>query len=102
MKNTMKIQLNTDKTISGNERLEGYLDTLIKGEMHQFSSKIARVEVHLSDENDGKKGADDKRCMLVAWLEHRKPFAITNRGNSVEQAVSGARDILKSSIDGKL
>ena len=35
----------------------------------RFSAHITRVEVHLGDENAGKRGSDDKRCMMEARLE---------------------------------
>lgn len=59
----MKIQLNTDKNITGGERLESYLSSLIENELSHFSNHITRIEVHLSDENGQKKGANDKRCL---------------------------------------
>jgi len=68
----MTIQLNTDKTKSGDERLEKSLDSLIKRELQRFSGKIVRIEVHLSDKYGGKKRVGNKRCMLVAWLEHKR------------------------------
>lgn len=45
----MKIQFNTDKTISGNERNEAFFTTLISEELDRFQSQITRIEVHLSD-----------------------------------------------------
>ncbi len=95
----MKIQLNTDKNISGNEKLESYLNSLIKEELSLFSDHITRIEVHLADENSHKKGENDKRCMLEARLENRQPIAVTSHANTVEQAVNGALDKLKTSIE---
>jgi ribosome-associated translation inhibitor RaiA len=95
----MKIQLNTDKNISGNERLEGHLDALIQEELSRFSDHITRIEVHLSDENAGKKGENDKRCMLEARIENRPPIAVTSHANTVEDAVNDALDKLKHTMD---
>ena len=94
----MTIQLNTDKNISGNEKLESYLNSLIEEELSRFSDHITRIEVHLADENSHKKGENDKRCMLEARLENRQPIAVTSHANTVEQAVSDAIDKLKTSI----
>lgn len=98
----MKIQLNTDKTISGNEKLENYLNTLINGELHRFADHITRIEIHLSDENGHKGGENDKRCLLEARLGNMQPIAVTSHKNTVEQAVRDALDKLKTSIDRKL
>ena len=72
----MIIQLNTDKNIAGNERLESYLNTLIKDELGHFSDHITRIEVHLADENSLKNGENDKRCMLEARLRTDNPLRL--------------------------
>ncbi|RAJ15355.1 HPF/RaiA family ribosome-associated protein [Arenibacter echinorum] len=94
-----KIQLNTDKNISGDERLESYLSSVIEDELSLFSDDITRVEIHLADENSHKKGEDDKRCMLEARLKNRQPIAVTSHANSVEKAVNDALDKLKTSME---
>lgn len=86
----MKIQLNTDKNIPGDERLENYLSSLIENELSRFNDQITRIEVHLADENGQKRGENDKRCMLEARLENRQPIAVTNHANTVEKAVNEA------------
>lgn len=98
----MTIQLNTDKNISGNERLENYLDSTIREDLSRFADHITRIEVHLSDENSHKKGENDKRCVLEARLKNRKPIAVSSQENTVEQALGTALDKLKASIDKQL
>jgi ribosome-associated translation inhibitor RaiA len=95
----LKIQLNTDKNISGDERLENYLSSLIQEKLFNFSDQIARIEVHLADENSQGKGRDDKRCMLEARIENRQPIAVTSHAHTVEKAVNDALDKLKASIE---
>jgi hypothetical protein len=53
-KTSMKIQFNTDKTISGDENQEDYFTSLITEKLNRFQSHITRI-VHLSDENGKKK-----------------------------------------------
>ncbi|MFT7197129.1 MAG: ribosome-associated translation inhibitor RaiA [Marinoscillum sp.] len=101
----MKIILNTDKNISGDERLEDYLSSLIEEELSHFSEHITRIEIHLADENGPKNGQNDKRCTLEARIEGRKPIAVTCHANSVEQSVNEAIEKLKAmleTIDGKV
>lgn len=101
----MTIQFNTDKNIEGNERLEAYVNTTIANALTRFSNHITRIEVHLSDENAGKTGPNDKRCMLEARLENRRPIAVTCHGGTIEQAVFDAIEKLKTSmetVEGKL
>ncbi len=94
----MIIQLNTDKNIQGDARLESYLSSLIKDELSYYSDHITRVEIYLADENGNKKGVNDKRCTLEARLEKRQPVVVTCHADTVEKAMSEAIDKLKSSI----
>ena len=95
----MIIQYNTDNSITGNEKANEYFSTTITDALSRFSNQITRVEVHLTDENSNKEGQNDKRCMLEARLEGMQPIAVTCSADTVEQAVKGAIDKLKSSLD---
>lgn len=95
----MKIQFNTDKTISGKERNEEYFTSQIAEELDRFESHITRIEVHLSDENGKKEGKNDIHCMLEARLKGRKPIAVSDQADTVKQAVSGTIDKLKISLE---
>ncbi|MGK2860566.1 MAG: HPF/RaiA family ribosome-associated protein [Chitinophagaceae bacterium] len=94
----MTIQINTDKNIEGNERFTEYFTSLIEDELGRFE-EITRVEVHLSDENGSKEGQGDKRCLIEARLEGKQPIAVTNMGDTHEQAVDGAIEKLKVSLE---
>jgi len=95
----MKIQFNTGRNIIGSEELRASLTSLISGELSRFKDHITRLEVHLSDEDSNKNGVNDKRCMIEARLEGMKPIAVTNNADTQEQAVTGAVDKLKSSLN---
>src|SRR5665811_753997 len=95
----MIIQLNTDKNLAGTEKLSAYVNSFISEELSRFSHQITRVEVHLSDENGPKEGLNDKRCTIEARLEGMKPIAVTNHANTHEEAVEGAVNKLKTSLD---
>jgi len=92
----MDIRLNTDKNIEGKEALAGQVEAVVERAMQHFDGQITRVEVHLSDENAGKFGTDDKRCLMEARLEGRQPVAVTHQAGSLNEAVVGAADKLKS------
>lgn len=95
----MLVQINTDKNIEGGERLANYLTEMISSDLDRYAERITRVEVHLSDVNGAKKGLNDKKCLLEARLEGRKPIAVTNLANSSAEAVSGALDKLNASLE---
>jgi len=95
----MKIQFNTDSNITESKELRDSLIALISEGLSRFSEHITRLEVHLSDENSHKDGMNDKRCMIEGRLGGKQPIAVTNQANTLEQAVAGAVDKLKSSLD---
>lgn len=95
----MHIQVNTDRNIEGHEKLATWVSGTVEDVLGRFSEHITRVEVHLSDENAGKKGEHDKRCMMEARLKGRQPIAVTHEAASVDQAVNGAVDKLSRSIE---
>jgi len=98
----MIIQFNSDNNISAHEKLTDYFTTSISEALSRFSNQITRVEVHLTDENSHKNGQKDKRCLLEARLEGMNPVVVTNHAETIEQAINGAIDKLKSSLDSEL
>jgi ribosome-associated translation inhibitor RaiA len=94
----MTIQINTDKNITSNARLEKYIQETISDELSRFSDYITRIEVHLADENGKKEGGNDKRCMIEARLKNKQPIAVTSHASAVEKAVNEALSKLKSAI----
>lgn len=98
----MKIQFNTDKTITGNERDQSYFTSMIADGLKNYESHITRIESHLSDENEKKDGQKDMRCLLEARIKGKPPVAVSCQANTIELAVSGAVDkltaLLKTTI----
>ena len=86
----MQIQVNTDHHIKGHEALMTSVRATVENALSRFSDHITRVEVHLSDDNGGKRGPDDKRCVMEARLEGRQPVAVTHEAATVDEAVDGA------------
>ncbi len=60
------------------------------------------MEIHLSDENGARGGVEAKRCLIEARLEDRQPIAVTHQAATVVQAMDGAADKLKRSIESTL
>ncbi len=95
----MTIQINTDKSLSVHETYQAQLKDLLSQELSRFDEHITRLEVHLSDENGNKESENDKRCLLEARLKGRQPIAVSDVANTNDQAVNGAIDKLKASLD---
>jgi len=95
----MQIQFNTDKNVILGEEQVVYFTSLISEELSRFIPQITRLEIHLSDEDGNKDGFNDKRCMVEARLAGMKPIAVTDNANTPEQAILGAIDKLKTSLE---
>lgn len=95
----MTIQINTDKTITGEKRSIDFFNSQIAEALQRFESHITRIEVHLKDENGKKDGFNNVSCLIEARLEGRQPIAITNQANTIDLAVSGAIDKIKTAIE---
>jgi ribosome-associated translation inhibitor RaiA len=95
----MKIQVNSDASIHASEGLAERVGAAIEQALDRFSHQVTRVEVHLSDENSGKSGPNDQRCMIEARLQGRPPVAVTDQAESLDLAVQNAADKLARLLD---
>jgi len=95
----MTIQINTDKTITGEKRSHDFFTSQIAETLQRFESHITRIEVYLKDENGKKDGLNSISCLLEARLEGRQPIAITNQADTIDLAVTGAIDKIKTAIE---
>jgi ribosome-associated translation inhibitor RaiA len=98
----VQIQINSDHTIGGHQALVAEVKGNVESALSRFSGHITRVEVHLSDENSHRNGQSDKRCVMEARLEGRRPIAVTHEAASLDQAVDGASDKLARLIENTL
>lgn len=98
----MKVILNTDNHIQGDESLAEHVDGVVENVLGRFGKQITRVEVHLSDANAGKAGSDDKHCVMEARVEGLQPIAAENDAETMRAAISGAAQKLKRALDNSL
>lgn len=98
----MQINIQTDSTIANNAGLNEHVQSVLESALSRFRDNITRIEVHLSDTNGPKGGADDIRCVMEARVAGYQPIAVTEQNASVHQSVSGATDKLKRAIDSAL
>lgn len=98
----MKIQVNTDHHIQGDERVIEFVESVVGDALARFADRVTRVEAHLADDNAGKSGDDDKRCTLEVRLRGRNPTAVTHHAGSVHDAVSGAAERLERAVEREL
>ncbi|NKC30734.1 HPF/RaiA family ribosome-associated protein [Falsiroseomonas selenitidurans] len=85
----MQVQVNTQDGAGGAELVER-VEQAVQDALSRFADQLTRVEVHLTDANAGKGGAQDKRCMVEARPVSHKPVAVTHEAATVPQAIRGA------------
>ncbi len=95
----MTIQINSDNHIKGSENLIERFKETITNSLKRFENQVTRVVVHLNDENGSKSGQKDKRCLLEARLEGMQPIAVTHHANTLDEALKGAIDKIKTSLE---
>jgi hypothetical protein len=98
----MQIQVNTDHNITGHESLLNRVRGTVEAALSRVGDRVTRVEVHLSDENGGKGGPNDKRCVMEGRVEGRQPVVVTEEGDTVDQVVHSAADKLARLIESTL
>jgi ribosome-associated translation inhibitor RaiA len=98
----MLVQVNTDNHIDGRADLSQYVETAVQGALGRFEPQLVRVEVQLTDENSHKSTQLDKRCLLEARLAGLQPIAVSEEGNTIDQALDGAIEKLALTLDRKL
>jgi sigma 54 modulation/S30EA-like ribosomal protein len=95
----MLIEVRTDGNIQGSEQFSDQVKARIYTALDRFGDRIRRIDVHLSDAVGNKTGHDDKYCMIEAHRDGREPIVLTHRGTTIDQAIHGAVDSLKKSVE---
>ena len=98
----MIIQFDAAHNVYAKEEMKAPLIDLLTDKLNRFSQHIARLEVHLADENGNKEGMNDKRCLLEAHIEGMPHLVVKNHANTYEKAVDGAVEKLLGSLKSML
>ena len=95
----MQVLTNTDRTVAGSAALSAQVEASVREVLRRHAHRVTRVEVHLSDENAQKGGADDKRCLIEARLQGRPPTAVSHRAPTMPLAIDGAAAKLARALE---
>ncbi len=95
----MFVEVNTGNGLENKDTLERWATDQLNMTLARFKQDITRVQVQLQDENSGKKGAADKRCMLEARLTGYAPIAVQHHGETQDDAFRGATQKLIHALD---
>lgn len=95
----MNVQVNTDHNIEGSEDLNTFIKSRLSEDFSRFNNAITRIEVHITDQNAHKSGAQDKKCLLEARVANRQPVVVSHNAETVHQAFEAASDKLMRSLN---
>ena len=87
----MFVQINTDNQIKSDVEANERLEQKIRSRLRRFEQRLSHVELHVSDVN-GSKGGADKRVSLEARPNGHPPVAVHADAQRVEDAVTVAAD----------
>ena len=95
----MQIQVHSDNHIEGSSRLIDWVSATARNQLERFEEDLTRIVVHLHDDNAGKAGADDKRCLIEARPKGHQPISVTHKAESMDFAVDGAFEKLQHALE---
>ncbi len=95
----MQVQVNSDNHVKMDAASSAAIEADIQHVLSRFAGHLTRVEIHLSDLDANKSGAQDKRCRLEARPTGRQPLSVSADAATVEQAAKGAAEKMKSALD---
>ena len=95
----MQFQFNSDSSVMGTENVAERVENLVRQKLARFEQRLSRVEVHVSDVNGSKHGADDKHCTIEARPRGGKPIGVTGKADKVDDAARKAVTTLAQRLD---
>ena len=97
----MQIQINYGD-IDGSDALADAIEKAVQKELSNVADRITRVEVHLRDDKQKRRGPNDKRCLMEARIASERPLAVEARTNDIYHAVTEAAGKLGRAVTTKL
>ncbi|MEL6528827.1 MAG: HPF/RaiA family ribosome-associated protein [Pseudomonadota bacterium] len=95
----MQFQFNSDSSVMGTENVAERIENAVRAKLSRFEDRLTRLEVHVSDENARKGGADDKTCMIEARPRGGKPVGVTEHASDVDTAARKAANTLAQRLE---
>lgn len=89
------------QNIKHSQSVDDHVTEQINDRLGRFGERITRVEVHLGDENEGKPGPDDKRCMIEARPAGHDPVVAEAHHGDLYQAINAATHKIERVLDKK-
>ena len=96
---SMQFQFNSDSSVMGTENVAERIEAAVRQKLARFEDRLTRLEVHVSDENAAKGGADDKACMIEARPRGGKPIGVTEHASKVDDAARKAANTMAQRLE---
>lgn len=94
----MQVQVNSNQITAG-VGLQDWVGATVTDTLARFDDLLTRVEIHVSDENAGKSGEQDKRCQIEARPKGHSSISVTHKADSLDLAVQGAADKMSHALE---
>lgn len=98
----MQVLVNADNHLAGTDELSARIEAEVTAAIDRFGERVTRVEAHLNDEDSGKAGPADRRCVLEARVRGHCPVAVTADAEDYDSALAAAADKLARALDSLL
>lgn len=95
----MQFQFNTDSSVMGTANVSERIEAMVREKLARFEDRLTRVEVHVSDVNGSKHGADDKHCTMEARPRGGRPIGVTGKADAVDDAARRAANTLAQRLE---
>lgn len=95
----MQFQFNSDSSVMGTENVATRIEEMMREKLARFEDRLTRVEVHVSDENAHKHGADDKACTIEARPRGGRPIGVTEHASKVDDAARKAANTMAQRLE---
>lgn len=94
----MQIQINPGNNVESYQYVASEIEARLTKKLQRFEEYITRIEVHVEDDHL-KTSQKEKRCLLEARIKHHQPVVVSDTASSFNEAINGAIDKLKRSLD---
>jgi ribosome-associated translation inhibitor RaiA len=96
---TMQFQFNTDSSVMGTQEVAERIESQVRQRLERFVDRLTRIEVHVTDVNGRKHGADDKHCTIEARPRGSRPIGVTGKAADVDAAARIAASTMAERLE---
>jgi ribosome-associated translation inhibitor RaiA len=96
---TMQFQFNTDSSVMGTQEVATRIEAQVRQRLERFADRLTRIEVHVTDVNGRKHGADDKHCTIEARPRGGRPIGVTGKAADVDAAARIAASTMAERLE---